>query len=120
MFAEALSVKLNQSPAMAGFLGAHAVEYGCSGWEFLPKAFGEIGIDSLVVFLERNRQSQDFLLVQLVEIFHLRASLRRVPRGARCSAEAVPMETVLPVSEKSQRLAPHRRREGLPDATGES
>ena len=68
--AEFLLGELDQAPAMARFLQPHAVENGRRRRKILPQAFGEVGVDFLILFFERDCQGENLALGQTFETAH--------------------------------------------------
>src|SRR5215469_4921397 len=63
-------MQVDQTPPMAGFLLPHRVKQGGSGWKRLPKTFGIIGVDALILFLESDGKRQDFLRGKALKASH--------------------------------------------------
>ena len=70
MLAELLLVHLLQLAAVDGLLVAHLLE-GCGGLgKMRPEPVGEVGVDALVLFLQRDGQRQHFGFRELVNVSH--------------------------------------------------
>ena len=65
--AETRGVQVDQATAMLALLLGHGVEDGGTVGIFGPQAFGIEPIDAGVIFLGRNRQSQNFLFGEVAE-----------------------------------------------------
>src|SRR5439155_6736413 len=63
---------VHQALPVARFLGAHAVEHGGGGGKILAKTFGKIGVDALILFLERDGKSKDLAFRKAVKVAHVR------------------------------------------------
>ena len=89
VFSESSAIRFDEPSSMAGFLGAHAVEHCGGGRKVLPQSLGKISVDPLVFFLQRDREREDLLLREAVEVLHARhriamPSARRTNRS--CAA----------------------------------
>ena len=66
---------------MSGLFLAHAFKHRRGRGIVLPQTFGEIGVDALVFFFQRNGQSQNFAFGEFVELLH--DAIAYLPRGFR-------------------------------------
>ena len=71
MVAEALLEELDQPAAMAGFLLPHAFEDFGGGGIVFTKAVGEIAIDALVLFFERDGEGENLTFGEAFEATHI-------------------------------------------------
>ena len=55
---------------MLGLLAAHLRKQLRRGRIVLAKPLGEVGVDALVLFLERDRQRQNLALGEILEALH--------------------------------------------------
>ena len=55
-------MKVDEPVPVRRFLRAHPVKYRSRRWKILAQALGVIGVHTFVLFFERDRESQDFLL----------------------------------------------------------
>ena len=62
--------QLDQAAPVAGFLLAHAVEHGGRTGKIVAQALGEIGVDALVFFFQRDGQGEHFPLGQAFKTAH--------------------------------------------------
>jgi hypothetical protein len=97
MLSVLLAKQLDQAAAMAGFLFSHPVEDCSGGGKLFSKALGVFGVDSLIVFFERDRQRQDFALGEAVKAAHgfsmlLRLEVEKRTRLRRSTAAETPKQ----------------------------
>src|SRR3989442_5666930 len=70
-FSTVLSIEVNQAATVIGFALAHLGEDCGDGWEVPAQATCEIGVNTLALLLERNRQGEYFFFRPAVEMPHL-------------------------------------------------
>jgi hypothetical protein len=100
VLAELLLVQLDQPAAMPDFFLAHLFKYLSRAGKILSQALAEVGVDTCIFFLQRNRQGKDFFLRQAV----------KVSQGRSCQA----MVTVLPVIRIAQSRQQAQARQRAP------
>jgi hypothetical protein len=62
-----LSIPLDEPSTVARLVAAHGVKHRSPGGEILLAAFGKIGINTLVLFFQRNGQRQNLALRKITE-----------------------------------------------------
>jgi hypothetical protein len=67
--AELLLVQRDQPAAMPDFFLAHLFKCLRRAKKVFPQALAEIGVNTFILFLQRNRQGKDFFLRQAVKAF---------------------------------------------------
>ena len=70
MLAEFFRVQIDQAAPVVVFLRRHVEKYLGAVGELLTQPLGEIGVDTAVLLLRADRQSQDLALGQGREIAH--------------------------------------------------
>ncbi len=63
-------VKFEQSAAVSGLLFAHAVKHVGRRRKGVAQAFGVVGVNALVFFLQRDRQGKYFALRKAIKATH--------------------------------------------------
>ena len=70
-----LPEEFDEAAAMVRLFLAHAVEHLRRAGEILPQSFGEISIDALILFFQKNSQGQNLPLGKAFEVSHEELSL---------------------------------------------
>jgi hypothetical protein len=95
VLAEFRAVEFEQALAMSAFLLGHLGKDMCAGGVFGSQAFGNVGIDAVVLFLVGDRQCEDLPLRQVGKIAHgrhiggWRPGVKWVSKRCKCFATAV-------------------------------
>src|ERR1700676_4892183 len=84
MISELLLVQFDQPTAMPDFLLLHFFKDLRSTRKSFPQAFAKIGVNSFVLFLERNRQGKYFFLRQAFEVPHRQRLLNTADSQKYC------------------------------------
>jgi hypothetical protein len=70
VFAELLPEQLDQATPVARLFLSHSIEDGGRRRKRLPQALAVFGINTLIFFLERDRQRQDLAFGQAIKAPH--------------------------------------------------
>jgi hypothetical protein len=70
VFAKFLLIEVLQPLTVAGFLLAHLFKSRRGIGKITAEFLSEVGVDALVLFLQRNGQGEELLLRQLIEVSH--------------------------------------------------
>src|SRR5580700_119423 len=80
-----LPIQLDESSTVARFVTAHSLKHRSRGREILLKAFGKIGVNTLVLFFKRNGQRQSLAFRKSVEVLHVTNPLNKCAISPRSS-----------------------------------
>jgi hypothetical protein len=67
---ELLAIQVEQPVAVTVLIGPQLAELGRLCWKGFLQAIGEVVVNAGILFLQRNRQGQNFLFGETVEIAH--------------------------------------------------